>query len=142
MGSTGIQVLIAAFLTLTPFASPLKGDGQMKTVFQTRAEVKVWADAFFWGGHEIVELSNGNAEALVVIGSHSGGVPSSETYVFCKTKEKQFKLILMRSAVAGILKAHATAEGIEIRTQKNKAILVVPWHGVAEEFDYFPDTRR
>lgn len=61
---------------------------------------------------------------------------------FRRTRKEQFKLIVTRASVAGVLKAHQTAEGIEIRTQKNRLVLFVPWLGIADECDYLEADRR
>lgn len=114
----------------------------MKSSYATQVELKAWADSAFWGGHTVNKFSHNGVEALVVIGSQTGGIPSSETYVFCQTKDKQYKLILTRQSVSGILKAHEVDNGIEIRTEKGRSVLFVPWYGVAEDFDYFEGDKK
>jgi len=137
VGSVRIQILSIIIVMYGLMGLPLRGEGKVKTTFSTQIEVKTWADSAFFGGHDIGKFTKGNVEALVVFGSHSSGIPSSETYVFCKTKDNQFKLILTRASVAGILKAYEVPDGIEVRTQKNKLVLFVPWYGIAEDLDYF-----
>ena len=142
MGSTRIQVLKAMIAILMLVSFPAQGEERVKSVFSTELEIKAWADSAFWGGHDVITFSKEGVTAVVVIGSHTGGVPSSETYVFSKAKNKQFKLIVTRASVAGLLKAHETAEGIEIRTQKNNVVLFLPWFGIADEFDYFVESSK
>lgn len=137
MGSAWIRVLGITFSIFGIIGSPMESGEKVKTTFQTQEAVKAWAGSAFFGGYTIAKFQKGNVEALIVIGSHSGGIPSSETHVFCKTKNGQYTQILFRQSVPGILIASETSEGIEIRTQKNRTVLLIPWHGIAEDFDYF-----
>lgn len=137
MGSKRLQVLVLAAIIGVMAWSPNQGAEMEKKSFGTKEEIEKWAKGFFFGGYDLFSFAKIEKAVIVLVGSHTSGVPTSETYFFVKTKKGIYSLIIVREAVTGILKAIESPEGIEIRTEKEKLILFVPWFGIAEDFDYF-----
>jgi hypothetical protein len=136
MKSTFLVVLAAAGLVS---ASPAFAKCEPDAPLRSREEVSAWAKRLYGPSFEQYEFKRGEKEVVVIIGTPTFGVTTSEVFLFGRVKAGPFELLVTRGRFVGIAKVKDTGSGIDVyddyqarRSQEPspRPMLFIPWTGI------------
>jgi hypothetical protein len=135
MSSIKLRIFPAVWrgLIFTFFISAASAsDMNIPIEFPTVPAIDAWAKTTYLG-FEKYSFSRRGKTVVVVIGSATSGLPTSEIVVFNKREDGTYALVLVRRRLYGIVKVEETDDALVFSART--PILIVPWTGVVLDME-------
>lgn len=88
---------------------------ELSDTFPGQEAIEHWADAYYFGGHELQTFERDDVSYVVVVGRRGAGQASSEISIYAKRREEPFRLALFLPTRPALLTVEESSDAIVIK---------------------------